>query len=270
MTAESVAEVMTSRTRAVIAVHQCGVPADLDALRSLCDARGVFLVEDAACAVGSTYRGTQIGADSLFAAFSFHPRKVLVTGEGGMITTSDDTLAARLRRLRQHGMSMGAYDRHSTADVVVESYVETGFNFRMTDMQAALGVVQAAKFPALLARRREQGARYREMLAGIPGLELIGDPAYGRGNYQSFWAVLPDDFPVERDVLLARLLEAGIHARHGVTASHREPAFADVRSRPLPVTERVAAQSVLLPIHHGLSQQDQERVADVIASASRS
>lgn len=267
ITAESVAAVMTNRTRAVIAVHQCGVPVDLTPLRSLCEKRGVFLLEDAACAIGSQYRGSPIGGDSEFAAFSFHPRKVLVTGEGGMITTSDADLAARLRRLRQHAMSVSSLDRHNHDDVVVESYLETGFNFRMTDMQAALGVVQAAKLPTMLIRRRQQGARYRELLSAVAGVECIGDPSYGVGNYQSFWVVLPDDFPVGRDVLLKMLLDEGVHARHGVTAAHLEPAFADLAPVQLPVTERIARQSVLLPIHHELTEQDQRRVVDVIAAA---
>ena len=268
VTAESVGEVMTERTRAVIVVHQCGVPADLAPLRALCDSRHAFLVEDAACAIGSTYGGAPIGGDSEFAAFSFHPRKVLVTGEGGMITTSDDALAGRLRRLRQHGMSASSFDRHGSAEVVVESYLEMGFNFRMTDMQAALGVVQAAKLPTMLERRREQGRLYRELLSSVPGLEVVGDPSYGEGNFQSFWVVLPDDFPVSRDVLLKMMLNAGIHARHGVTASHLEPAFADLAHTHLPVTERIARQSVLLPIHHQMTEQDQRRVVDVVGAAA--
>ena len=268
VTAETVAAVMSERTKAVVVVHQCGVPADLASLRTLCDERGVFLVEDAACAVGSSWRGRPVGADSRFAAFSFHPRKVLVTGEGGMVTTYDPELAGRLRRLRQHAMSVSSYDRHASGEVVVESYLETGFNFRMTDMQAALGVVQARKLPAMLERRRLQGLRYQQLLAGVPGVEVVADPPYGRGNFQSFWVVLPDDFPVSRDALLAMMLRAGVHARHGVTAAHLEPAFADLPTVHLPVTERVARQSVLLPIHHELTTHDQERVVEVISTAA--
>jgi dTDP-4-amino-4,6-dideoxygalactose transaminase len=267
VTAETIAAAITPRTRAVIVVHQCGVPADLDPIRALCDAHGLFLVEDAACAIGSTYRDRPIGSGSRFAAFSFHPRKVLVTGEGGMITTDDAELAARLGRLRQHAMSVSSFDRARAGEVVVEQYLETGFNFRMTDMQAALGIVQSRRLGQMVAVRRSLGAYYRELLADVPGLEVVGDPEHGRTNYQSFWVVLPDDFPVSRDELLHRLLVAGIHARHGVTASHLEPAFADVRHPDLPVTERVARQSVLLPIFHELDAAAQDRVAAVFFDA---
>lgn len=268
VTADTVAAAITARTRAVVVVHQYGVPADLHPLRRLCRDREVTMIEDAACAIGSTHRGVPVGADSEFAAFSFHPRKVLVTGEGGMIATSDPWLARRLDRLRQHAMSVSTFDRHRADDVVVESYLETGFNFRMTDMQGALGVVQCSKLPAMVARRRELGARYRALLAGIPGLEMVADPEDGLTNYQSFWIVLPEGFPVERDVLLKMLLDAGIHARHGVTAAHLEPAFADLDPVMLPVTERVARRSVLLPIHHWLTPADQERVAEVVVDAA--
>jgi dTDP-4-amino-4,6-dideoxygalactose transaminase len=166
-------------------------------------------------------------------------------------------------------MSHSSFDRHQSGDVVVESYVETGFNFRMTDMQAALGVVQAAKLAEMVAKRRDLGAHYRELLTPIPGLEVVGDPDHGLTNYQSFWIVLPDDFPVGTDVLLKSLLAAGVHARHGVTASHLEPAFADLAPTWLPVTERAARQSVLLPIHHSLTHDDLARVADVVTAAAR-
>ena len=134
-------------------------------------------------------------------------------------------------------------------------------------MQAALGIVQSRRLGRMVAVRRLLGAHYRELLADVPGLEIVGDPAHGRTNYQSFWVVLPDDFPVSRDELLHRLLLAGIHARHGVTASHLEPAFADVRHPDLPVTERVARQSVLLPIFHELDAAAQDRVAAVFFDA---
>ncbi|MDR7252401.1 perosamine synthetase [Nocardioides sp. BE266] len=267
ITPESVLAAITPRTRAVMVVHQCGVPADLGTLRALCDEHGLELLEDAACAIGSTYLGRPIGSDSRFAAFSFHPRKVLVTGEGGMITTDDAELAARLGRLRQHAMSVSSFDRDRAGEVVVEQYLETGFNFRMTDMQAALGIVQCRRLAEMIATRRRLGQRYRAVLGDVPGLEIVGDPDYGQTNYQSFWVVLPDDAAVSRDELLRRLLEAGVHARHGVTASHLEPAFADVRHPPLPVTERVARQSVLLPIYHEMPDSAQDRVAAVFAEA---
>ena len=136
---------LTGRTRAVILVDQAGVPADLDGMRALCDPRGITVIEDAACAVGSTYRGRPAGSAAALAAFSFHPRKLLTTGEGGMVTTSDGSIAARIRRLREHGMDVSAADRHRSQQPVIEHYTEVGFNFRMTDVQAAIGLVQLRK-----------------------------------------------------------------------------------------------------------------------------
>jgi perosamine synthetase len=145
LTAKTVETALTRRTRAVLVVHQAGMPADLDELRHLCAGYGLPLVEDAACAVGATYRGRAVGADSPMAAFSFHPRKVITTGEGGMLTTGDDAVAARLRRLREHGMDVSAAQRHASAAPVLERYLETGFNYRMTDVQAAVGRVQLTR-----------------------------------------------------------------------------------------------------------------------------
>ncbi len=150
---------LTGRTRAVILVDQAGVPADLDAIRALCDPLQVTVIEDAACAVGSTYQGRPAGADAALAAFSFHPRKVLTTGEGGMITTADGPVDARLRRLREHGMDISAADRHRSQQPVIEHYTEVGFNFRMTDIQAAVGLVQLRKLPEMVARRRALARR---------------------------------------------------------------------------------------------------------------
>ena len=154
MTPATVGPHLTERTRAVILVDQAGVPADLDEIRALCEPRGITVIEDAACAAGSVYRGRPVGADAALAAFSFHPRKLLTTGEGGMLVTPDGEVANRLRRLREHGMDVSAAQRHAQRQPVIEHYLETGFNYRMTDMQAALGLVQLGKLGAMVARRR--------------------------------------------------------------------------------------------------------------------
>src|ERR1700728_3536254 len=170
LTPETVQPCLTGRTRAVIAVDQGGIPADMDALRGICEPRGIVIVQDAACAVGSVYRGRQAGAGAFLAAYSFHPRKLLTTGEGGMVVTTDEAVATRLRRLREHGMDVSAAQRHASRQPVIEHYLEVGFNYRMTDVQAAIGLVQLAKLDRLIARRRALAARYQEMLAGLPGL----------------------------------------------------------------------------------------------------
>ncbi|XIE77594.1 aminotransferase class I/II-fold pyridoxal phosphate-dependent enzyme [Streptomyces sp. SBR177] len=229
LTAATVDAVRTARTKAVLVVHQAGVPADVEALRAACEGWGLPLVEDAACAIGSTAGGGSVGRGALLAAWSFHPRKLLTTGEGGMVTTDDPEWAARLRRLREHGMNVSAADRHASGTPVLESYLETGFNYRMTDIQAAVGLAQLEKLDVMVARRRELAARYSALLADVPGLDPVRDPAHGTSNFQSYWVLLDTGFPVGRDELLARLAESGISARRGIMASHLEPAYAATR-----------------------------------------
>jgi dTDP-4-amino-4,6-dideoxygalactose transaminase len=251
---------LTSRTRAVILVDQAGVPADLDGVRKLCEPRGVAVIEDAACAAGSEYRGRPVGACAAIAAFSFHPRKLLTTGEGGMIVTPDAELAGRLRRLREHGMDVSAADRHRSRQPVIERYTEVGFNYRMTDVQAAIGLVQLRKLGQMVARRRELAERYKRLLSGITGLRMASDPEYGTTNYQSFWILLPDESEASRDEILLKLSQAGISGRRGIMASHLEPAYADVPHADLPVTEHLTARSLILPLFHEMTDSEQDRV----------
>lgn len=260
LSAKTIEQVLTPRTRAVIVVHQGGVPADLQAIHEVSDERGITVVEDAACAIGSTYRGRPVGAGSHLAAYSFHPRKIITTGEGGMIATDDADVAVRLRRLREHGMNVSAADRHGTKQSVIERYLETGFNYRMTDIQAAVGLVQLTRLPEIIERRRLLAARYHEGLADVPGLRMVRDPLYGSTNYQSFWVVLPDDYPGGRNALLDAMLAEGISARRGIMAAHTEPAYADHPHRELPVTERLTERSLILPLYHQLSDGDQQHV----------
>ena len=239
LTASTVDEVLTTRTKAVLAVHQGGVPADVDALRRLCGS--IPVLEDAACAAGSTYPGSQVGAGAPLAAWSFHPRKLLTTGEGGMLTTDDADLAARLRRLREHGMSVSRGGPARGGHAIVEEYLETAFNYRMTDMQAAMGLVQLSRLGPLVAQRRALAARYHELLAdSARRARRCAIPAYGTTNYQSFWVLLSTS-AADRNGLLATLADAGISARRGIMASHLEPAYAGHAHVPLPVTERLTA-----------------------------
>jgi perosamine synthetase len=265
---ESVRPHLTGRTRALILVDQAGVPADLDAMRALCDPLQITVIEDAACAAGSTYRGRPVGAGAALAAFSFHPRKLLTTGEGGMLTTSDAAIAARLRRLREHGMDISAADRHGSPQPVIEHYTEVGFNFRMTDVQAAIGLVQLRKLSEMVARRRVLAQRYQQQLSGRPGLVIADDPPYGQTNYQSFWLLLPEEPTVGRDDLIRLLAQADISARRGIMAAHLEPAYAGTMAS-LPVTERLTRRSLILPLFHQMTEAQQEHVASVVMSALR-
>ncbi|WP_239310931.1 MULTISPECIES: DegT/DnrJ/EryC1/StrS aminotransferase family protein [unclassified Frankia] len=267
ITADTVAPVLTDRTRAVIVVHQGGVPADVEGVSRLCGPRGVAVVEDAACAAGSTMNGRWVGAGAPLAAWSFHPRKLLTTGEGGMLTTTDPAWAARARRLREHGMNVSAAERHRSRQPVLESYGETGFNYRMTDIQAAVGLVQLAKLDAMVERRRILAERYQRLLAVVPGLVTVGDPPGGMTNYQSFWVVPPPTSGVGRNELLALLAERGISARRGIMASHLEPAYGGQRRDDLPVTEWLTEQSLILPLFHTMTEQQHDQVVDALLDA---
>ena len=262
LTPDTIRAVATPATKAVIVVHQAGIPADMAAIHACCDPLGVAVIEDAACAIGSTYQGHPLGADSDLVVFSFHPRKVITTGEGGMITTGNPVWAARMRRLREHGMSMSAAERHEAKTAVIEQYLETGFNYRMTDIQAAVGLVQLRKLDEIVARRRAIGARYHESLGDIPGVVFAADPPRCTTNFQSFWMLLPAG--AGRDSMLASLLERGISARRGIMASHLEPAYAGHPHGDLSVTERLTRESLILPIFHVMTDEEQDRVIDAV------
>ncbi|GAA3793170.1 DegT/DnrJ/EryC1/StrS family aminotransferase [Sphaerisporangium flaviroseum] len=266
LTAKTVDAARTPRTRAVIVVHQAGVPADVEEIRAAHP--GLTLVEDAACAAGSIYRDRPVGAGSAVSAWSFHPRKLLTTGEGGMLTTDDPEWTARARRLREHGMSVSAAERHATGSTAPEEYTEVGFNYRMTDLQAAVGLVQLRRLPELIARRRALAARYQELLAGIPGLTTVRDPEYGRSNFQSFWIALPGDFPMDRNRLLGFLAERGVSARRGIMAAHMEPAYADVPAAELPATEWLTGNSLILPLFHAMTEAEQDQVVEAVHAAA--
>jgi perosamine synthetase len=264
LTRDTIEPMLSPNTKTVVLVHQAGVPADVESVHALCDPRRVHVVEDAACALGSTYLGQPIGAHSDLVAFSFHPRKTITTGEGGMIMTSRPDWAARLRRLREHGMSISSAARHSSHDVVIEEYLEPGFNYRMSDLQAAVGLVQLTRLSAIVDRRRELASRYSAALAGVAGLQIVADPAYGTTNYQSFWIVLPPTFGCSRDDLLRALMAEGVGARRGIMASHREPAFRGHAMTDLPCTEDIARRSVILPLYHEMTRAEQDKVVDVV------
>ncbi|GAA4537957.1 DegT/DnrJ/EryC1/StrS family aminotransferase [Pseudonocardia xishanensis] len=263
LTPESVSAVLTERTKAVLVVHQGGQPADVPALREVC--RDIPVVEDAACAAGATLHGSPVGTGALLAAWSFHPRKLLTTGEGGMVTTDDAEWAARIRRLREHGMTVSAADRHAAGSkVVLEGYAETAFNYRMTDMQAAMGLVQLGRLPGIVAQRRAIAERYRELLEPL-GLRAVTDPAHGTGNYQSYWVELPPG--ADRLAVLESLAGAGVSARRGIMASHLEPAYAGHPHGPLPVTEHLTRNTIILPVHHEIGEAEQKLVVDALAAA---
>ncbi|PRB42367.1 glutamine--scyllo-inositol aminotransferase [Arthrobacter sp. MYb23] len=270
VTAATIKAALTPATRAVIAVDQGGVPVDLEPIRALCDPLGIMVVEDAACAIGSRYRGQPVGSNAELAAWSFHPRKILTTGEGGMLTTARQDFGDRARRLREHAMSVSATDRHASLLAPSEEYLEIGFNYRMTDLQAAVGIVQLGRLERAVRRRRELAATYASAFAGVEGLRLVGDPEYGMGNFQSCWLEVGPAFPLGREGLMAHLASDGISARRGIMAAHRQPAYAgaDTGAAELGVTEWLSDHTLILPLYHELALHDQVRVIDSVLRAA--
>ncbi|WP_157157452.1 MULTISPECIES: DegT/DnrJ/EryC1/StrS family aminotransferase [unclassified Diaminobutyricimonas] len=270
VTAETLAPLITDRTRAVIAVDQGGVPVDLEPIRALCDPLGITVIEDAACGAGSRYHDRPVGAGAELTAWSFHPRKLLTTGEGGMLTTSRADWAQRARRLREHAMSVSAAERHSALVAPAEVYDEIGFNYRMTDLQAAVGIVQLGKLPELVRTRRRLADEYTRALVGVPGIRVVADPAHGTGNFQSMWIELDDQYPLGREGLLIHLAESGVSARRGIMAAHRQPPYLGSRSLrvPLPVTEWLTERTLILPLYHQLDESQLAVVVDAIVSST--
>ncbi|HKA50684.1 MAG TPA: DegT/DnrJ/EryC1/StrS family aminotransferase [Candidatus Dormibacteraeota bacterium] len=274
MNPELVEEALTPRTRAILCVHQMGMPCDLAALAGIARRRGLPLVEDAACATGSEilWEGgwEHIGRPhGDVACFSFHPRKLVTAGDGGMLTTADEEWDRKFRLWRQHGMSVPDTVRHSLDRVVIEEYLELGYNYRMTDLQAAVARTQLARLPTMIQRRRLLADRYAELLSGIPGLGLPEEPAWARSNWQSFCVRLPSGCD-QRQVMEA-MLDAGVATRRGIMCAHREPAYSvePWLTAPSGLIESEMAQDdcILLPLFHELAAEEQEAVAAALRQA---
>ncbi len=256
---------ITKRTKAIMPIDQIGLACDIDAVADIAKRHGLEIVEDAAPAIGAVYKGRQVGASSRQTVFSFHPRKVVTTGEGGMIMTNDDALATRLRTLRQHGMSVSDLARHQADRVIQEEFPELGFNYRLSDIHAAIGVVQMRKLDGILAAIRERAERYNDELARIRGVLVPFEPSYARHSYQSYMITLTKEARLGRDELMDRLLRRGIATRHGVMASHVERTYTSRYGKvSLPVTEEVARTTVVIPLYASMTEDEQAYVIDAL------
>jgi dTDP-4-amino-4,6-dideoxygalactose transaminase len=266
---------VTPRTKAVIAVHQLGMPCDLQAILAVTRRHGIPLVEDAACAIGSEIRiddqWERVGRPrGDVACFSFHPRKLLSTGDGGMLTTHDPELDRKFRLGRHHGMSVSDAVRHASSEVVFETYPTVGYNYRMTDIQAAVGREQLKRLPTVISRRRELASHYHERLQPLSGVTVPREPEWARTNWQSYAVRLADGLEQRR--VMQRLLDAGIATRRGVMNAHREAAYPPGTWRSvgaLPRSERAQDTAVLLPLYHQMTDADQDLVVRVLEVAIR-
>jgi len=262
---------VTARTRAVIPVHLFGLCADIDAIRAALPA-GVFVLEDGACAAGASYKGRPAGSLGDAAVFSFHPRKSITTGEGGMLTTADAELAARADMLRNHGASISEEIRHrGPKPYLLPDFNLLGFNYRMTDIQAAIGSVQLSKLDRFIDERAKGAAYYRERLSRLNWLRLPEEPVGGRHAWQAYvcW-VDPDSAPMARNALMEKLQEAGIATRPGTHAVHMLGYYRDrfgIRPDDFPGARDADRYSLAIPLHNRMSDDDYAYVAETLLSA---
>jgi perosamine synthetase len=273
MDPQLVESAITDRTRAILCVHQMGMPCDLKSILEVAGRHDLPVVEDAACAIGSEIlwdsQWEKVGRpQGDVACFSFHPRKVMSTGDGGMITTAHADWDAKFRLLRQHAMSVPDTVRHGSNEVIFESYPEIGYNYRMTDIQAAVGRVQLQRLPEIVSERREQAERYRTLLAGITNLAIPFEPEWARSNWQSFCVRLPDG--CDQRAVMQAMLDAEVSTRRGIMCSHRESAYVDSQNTfALQHSEAAQDQCVLLPLYSGLTAREQTNVAQALEAAIR-
>ncbi|MDQ4142197.1 MAG: DegT/DnrJ/EryC1/StrS family aminotransferase, partial [Actinomycetota bacterium] len=228
VTPDSVRSKLTPKTKALLPVHQMGMPLDLEGLYRLAADYGLVVVEDAACAIGSRYRGRPVGGTGGLSCFSFHPRKVITTGEGGMLVTDDDALAERARSLTHHGASMIDVDKHAATTITAlrsETFPEVGYNYRMTNLQGGIGRVQMKRLEEILSLRKSKAARYSEAFSQMPHVGAPPVPEYADPNWQTYAVWIEPDAPMGRDQIAQELLDAGIACRPGLIACHLQPPY---------------------------------------------
>jgi dTDP-4-amino-4,6-dideoxygalactose transaminase len=273
------------RTRAILVVHQMGMPCDLKAILDIARRYELPVIEDAACAIGSEIlwdgEWEKIGKPhGDIACFSFHPRKVITTGDGGMITTNNPEWDKQFRPWRQHGMSVPDTVRHGAKQVIFESYPMLGYNYRMTDIQAAVGREQLKRLPEIVERRRYLAQRYQEMLADVPGLKLPTEPTWAKSNWQSFCVRLPEQ--CNQLQVMQAMLDAGVSTRRGIMCAHREPAYSieawscgidgdacdceQGSCKCLTESEQAQDHAIILPLFHQMTEQEQDRAIAVLKS----
>ncbi|MBW4476384.1 MAG: DegT/DnrJ/EryC1/StrS family aminotransferase [Tolypothrix brevis GSE-NOS-MK-07-07A] len=279
-------DVISDHTRAILVVHQMGMPCNLKAILEIAHRYNLPVIEDAACAIGSEIlwdgNWEKIGKPhGDIACFSFHPRKVITTGDGGMLTTNNPEWDKQFRLWRQHGMSVPDTVRHGAKQVIFDSYPMLGYNYRMTDIQAAVGREQIKRLPEIVERRRYLAQQYHEKLADVPGLKLPTQPNWTRSNWQSFCVRLTEKY--DQVQVMQRMLDAGIATRRGIMCAHRESAY---QSEPwscgvkpkacecearkcdrLSESEQAQDGSILLPLFHHMTQQEQDYVVKVLKMA---
>lgn len=288
MDAKLLEAALTDKTRAILCVHQLGFPCDLPAILAIADRRRLPVVEDAACAIGSELhvagKWQRIGRPhGAVAVFSFHPRKVITTGDGGMVVTADEALAARVRLLRQHAMTVTSTLRHDSQRVSFESFAEPAYNYRMTDLQAAMARPQLARLGEIMAERRLLADRYRDELEAHPLLAPPHEPIWMRANFQSYPLRIRAGATRTQIEIMQHLLDHDVACRRGVGNAHMEPAYRALgwtcgpdpcaeelhrqgRCHRLRQSERARDEVVMIPLFHGMTTAEQDQVLAALAS----
>jgi dTDP-4-amino-4,6-dideoxygalactose transaminase len=261
---------ITPRTKAILCVHQIGMPCDIEAILAVANRHALPVVEDAACAIGSEINiggaWQRIGAPlGDVAVFSFHPRKIMSTGDGGMLTTRNPAYDKQFKLLRQHAMSVPDTVRHGSNQVIFETHPVLGYNYRMTDIQAAVGREQLKRVPGVVQIRRKLAARYDELLANNFGIETPAEPARARSNWQSYSVKLPDH--CDQRVVMQTMLDAGISTRRGIMCAHREDGYKNGHAFDLPHSEAAQDRRIILPLYTQMTEVEQIQVTDSLKRA---
>lgn len=258
-------QVITKKTKAIIPVDQVGLPADYDAICKIAKKYKLHIVEDAACSFGSIYKGKRVGSINEITCLSFHPRKLVTTGEGGMILTNDKIFADRARRLRHHGMEMSDLARHNSKKIIHEKYAEVGYNLRMSDLEAVVGIEQLKKFPKNVLKRQKLAKIYNKAFSKNNLLQTPFVPEGIVHNYQTYILFLKKNNKIIRDELMQKLLEAGISTRRGVMAAHLEKPYVKMFGRiNLPVTEEATNWTIAIPLYAQMTKEEQQYVINKI------
>lgn len=257
--ADKIEQKLTKKTRAIIAVDQVGLPCDLDKILKIAKKYRLHVIEDAACALGSIYKGRKIGSFGDFVCFSFHPRKIIITGEGGMILTSSKEISDHLKLLRHQGMSVSDIVRHKARRVVKESYPVIGYNFRMSDIQAAVGVEQMKKLPTILKKRAQFARRYSDAFSKSKNIIPPFVPKGYIHNWQSYMVRVANGAKITCDNLMQKLLDCGISTRAGIMAAHLEKPYRKMYpGLVLSETEAATRETITLPLFYQMTVKQQD------------
>lgn len=262
---------ITSKTKAVMNIDQIGLANDLDSIQTICSKNGLYLLDDAATAVGGKYKGKILGSHGITTTFSFHPRKIITTGEGGMLVTNDDNIAEQARILRSAGASVSDLERHKAKGIILQKYYDNGFNYRMTDMQAAMGIVQMTKINEILKQRKEQADFYNSKFLSIEELQIPFVPSYSTNAWSSYCLKTTSKSKISVPEIIQLLSSKNISVRYGIQPLHQEPYFKNMnyKDEDYPVSCDIAENSFFIPIFPGLTSEQQNYVTDTIIQVIR-